>query len=156
MEKIESIIIAPHPDDEVIGCFSKLKENSIIIYDGDTEPKRREEALKLREYYPHCKQLFLKSIPSKFLDKINMILIPDPVYETHPLHRRWGALGEQLARDGQFVIFYNTTMTAPYIHEINDLKVKERVLSFVYPSQRSLWEYDKKYILFEGYCRWIF
>lgn len=156
MEEPKRIIIAPHPDDEIIGCFSKLTENCIIIYDGETEAHRREEVLKIREFYPSCKQLFQKTVPPAFLNKINMILIPDPIYETHPLHRRWGSLGEELVRDGQNVVFYNTTMTAPYIHEVKNHKVKEEILNSVYPSQSDLWKYEKKYILFEGYNKWIF
>lgn len=156
MEEPKRIIVAPHPDDEIIGCFGKLTENCIIIYDGETGAQRREEILNLREFYPSCKQLFQKTIPPSFLNRLNMILIPDPIYETHPLHRRWGALGEKLVRDGQNVIFYNTTMTAPYIHEVEDSEKKLYLLNDVYPSQSDLWRYEKKYILFEGYCKWIF
>ena len=66
-----------------------------------------------------------------------------------------GALGETLLRDGYNVIFYSTSMNAPYLHEVIDSTQKEILLNNVYPSQKSLWEYEKKYILFEGRNQWI-
>jgi len=152
----ERIIVAPHPDDEIIGCFEAMRDNSIIIYDGDTPKERREEALKLRRHYPQIKQMFQKAVPSHLKQGINLFYFPDPTFENHPLHRYWGAIGEQMAREGFNVIFYNTTMTAPYIHETKTPNKKEAILNEVYDSQKSLWRYEKKYILFEGYCKWIF
>ena len=152
----ERIIIAPHPDDEIIGCFEQLHDNSIIIYDGDTPQDRREEALQLRKHFPNIKQMFQKSIPPNLKQKEYILFFPDPVYEIHPLHRYWGAIGEQMAREGYFIVFYNTTMTAPYIHEVNNVNKKEALLNEIYASQKSLWQFEKKYILFEGYCKWMF
>ena len=152
-----TIIFAAHPDDEIIGCYEVLiKEKPLIIYSGDTEPKRREEALKLRGVVDIGPQLFLMSIPQNMMNKTNKFYFPDPVYERHPQHRLFGMMGEQLARIGMDVIFYNTNMNAPYIHECPDSKAKEELLNKVYPSQKNLWEWEKKYILFEGYNKWIF
>jgi hypothetical protein len=76
----ESIIVAPHPDDEIIGCYEILKkEKCIIIYYGETELKRREESMKLKNFISNVSvQLFLNSIPIPFLKKV--ILSP-PLYK---------------------------------------------------------------------------
>ena len=154
---METVIIAPHPDDEIIGCSQILeKTKPIIIYDGDTPPDRREEVKKLKEHTEVKIQLFQKSIPPNFLSKDCVLYIPDPYFETHPLHRRWGAIGEQVAREGHNVVFYTTNMNAPYIHEVSNPAGKESLLNTVYDSQRDLWRYEKKYILFEGYVQWLF
>ena len=152
------IIVAPHPDDEIIGCYEILTtaRKPIIIYSGDIDAGRREIVLNLKEHIDCKLQLFQMAIPQTFLDKNNTFYLPDPIYEIHPKHREWGMLGESLARNGFNVIFYNTTMTAPYIHECKDPEKKEELLNKVYPDQKSLWEYEKKYVLFEGYCKWIF
>ena len=154
---METVIVAPHPDDEIIGCYQVLvKENPIIIYDGDTDPERRDETKKLREHADIKVQLFQKSIPPNFLNAQTKIFVPDPIYEIHPLHRQWGSIGEEMARRGLNVIFYTTNMSAPYIHETVNMAAKEALLNTVYPSQADLWKYEKKYVLFEGYCQWYF
>ncbi|MCF8019913.1 MAG: hypothetical protein K9L62_10980 [Vallitaleaceae bacterium] len=152
------IIAAPHPDDEIIGCYEVLmkEKNPIIIYSADVDAGRRETVLKLKDEI-NCKlQLFQMTIPQTFLTKENIFYLPDPIYEFHPKHREWGFLGENLARNGFNVIFYNTTMTAPYIHECAKPDKKEELLNKIYHDQKSLWEYEKKYVLFEGYNKWIF
>jgi len=117
---------------------------------------RRNEAMKLKEYIAVKAQIFLMSVPPNLINENSVFYFPDPVYETHPIHRQYGMMGEQFAREGFDVTFYTTNMNAPYIHESTLVKEKEELLNNVYPSQKSLWEYDKKYILFEGYCKWIF
>lgn len=153
----ESIIVAPHPDDEVIGCWEVLKRDKcIIIYSGMTENKRREEALNLKDHYNISVQLFLNSIPPTFFNKNNTFYFPDPIHEVHPLHRQYGSMGESMARAGEDVVFYSTIMNVPYIHEVSESSDKEDDLNMFYPSQKDLWKYEKKFILFEGRCKWIF
>lgn len=154
------IIIAPHPDDEIIGCYGVLEkyhnERKIaVIYGPDCENERKEEMTKLKNYYS-CHQAVQNIVPQYLVQKENTFFFPDPVNEIHPDHRKWGIIGEDLARRGLDVIFYTIQMNVPYIHKINDPNNKESILNDVYPSQKSLWEYEKKYILFEGYCKWIF
>ena len=153
-------IVAPHPDDEIIGCYEIINNpaNSIIVmYTADVENKRREEAIKIRDYRKNVSlQLFQQTIPPPSLSDPNITFyFPDPVNEIHPEHRAWGVYGEGLARSGKDVIFYTTTMNVPYIHEVTEA-LKEDLLNAVYPSQKSLWEYEKKYVLFEGRCKWLF
>jgi hypothetical protein len=151
------VIVAPHPDDEIIGLFEILETSSpIIIYSGDLEESRRQTVLKLKEHANIKAQMFLMTLPTTLLNKDHIIYVPDPIYEIHPRHRYWGLLGESVARSGLNVIFYSVSMNAPYIHEVKESKKKEELLNKVYPDQADLWKYEKKYILFEGRCKWIF
>lgn len=148
------VIVAPHADDEIIGCFENLTRNPIIIYSDDIILERKMETKELLKYRNIKAQLFLRSIPSTFLNQNHEFFIPDPVYEIHPKHREWGHIGESMFRAGLDVTFYTTTMQAPYIHEVIEIGKKD-LLDIVYPSQKSLWEFDHKYYLFEGYCKWM-
>ncbi len=153
-----TIIIAPHYDDEIIGCYEILKSKRVfIIYTSMlNDNMRKEESLKIKEHFDIKGQIYTRQIPSNLLDKENKFYFPDPIYETHPSHRLEGMVGESFARDGFDVTFYSTNMTAPYIHEAENPFEKESMLNKCYPSQKSLWKFEKKFVLFEGYCKWIF
>ena len=153
------IIVSPHPDDECIGLYSVLVDPNtkpIIIYTENVPQNRRDEALKLREHVEIKSQLFQKNTPQTFIDPDNVLYFPHPTTETHFAHRLQGAQGEQLARAGFNVIFYSINMNAHFISEVKEPDKKEELLNKVYPSQASLWKYEKKYIFFEGKCKWIF
>ena len=156
----QHVIIAPHADDEIIGCYEIINnpDNKIaVMYSAELESDRRQEALQLREHRNNISmQLFQNSIPPTMLTDPNITFyFPDPINEIHPAHRIWGMVGEGMARDKKDVVFYTTIMNAPYIHEVND-DDKEKLLDTIYPSQKSLWEYEKKFVLFEGRCKWLF
>ena len=152
------IIVAPHPDDELIGCYEVISNyRTLILYDASTTAFRREEAMKLKDEFDIAAQMFLNTIPPQWLTMKNTVLFfPDPVYEVHPLHRQWGHAGEQMARAGQNVVFYNTIMNAPYIHECNLAPAKRDMLDKYFPSQKNMWKWEHKYFLFEGYNSWKF
>lgn len=152
------IIIAPHPDDEIIGCYEVVNNyKTMILYDASTPQLRREEAMKLKDEFDISAQVFLNTIPPPWLTLENTVFFfPDPIYETHPLHRQWGYGGEMMARAGQNVVFYNTIMNAPYIHEVADFLDKRNVLDKYFPSQKNMWAWDHRYNLFEGYNSWKF
>lgn len=158
-EGVDVVIVSPHPDDEIIGCYDVLsiKEISpIIIYTEELDSIRKKELLKLKDFVNIKTQLFLPTVPPILLEENNIFYFPDPIYETHPAHRGQGAIGEHLVRKGFNVIFYNTNMTAPYIYELEEPTKKKDLLNSVYPSQKDLWKYDHRYFLFEGYNQWLF
>lgn len=151
------VIIAPHYDDEIIGNFEILIQDPapIIIYTCHPDSEREKEAGNLRKYTNVKIQYFLNNIPSHLLSPDHILYFPDPVYEIHPLHRKWGAVGEECFRNGLNVVFYSTNMNAPYIHEVSQSQKKRQFLNEIYSSQSDLWRYDHKYFLFEGRCKWI-
>ena len=152
-----NIIIAPHPDDEIIGCFEVIKSDKTfgIIYTSNINQERKLESLNLKKFFHPALQIFTEIIPPTILENKNTFYFPDPYFEIHPSHRFWGSYGERLLREGLDIIFYSVNMSTPYIHESKFSELKENILNSVYPSQASLWKYEKKYIIFEGYNKWI-
>jgi len=146
------IIIAPHADDEIIGCYELLAKGLVekVLF---FTSKDCEEAIPSSEHFEFSIGLVEEH---DFPIVSNMIyLFPDPTTETHPLHRYLGNLGEEYLRRGEPVIFYTTNMLAPYLHEVSQAMLKAKCLDKLYPNKRSLWEYDHKYFLFEGYTQWM-
>lgn len=157
-EEKTHIIIAPHCDDEIIGCYEVLlkEKKVIVIYTENVDQNRREESLELKKHFDNVGvQLFLKHVPSNLLNKDSVLYFPSES-ETHPAHRKVFAHGEELARKGLNVIFYTTNMQPKWIHEVEIPEQKKQLLDIIYPSQKSLWEFDHKYFLFEGRCSWLF
>lgn len=158
-KKGEIVIIAPHADDEIIGCFEILRSNKCaIVYTERMSPERQKEIMTLKNYLDNpIMQFFLSQVPQSLMNPDNTYYFPDPIYEFHPAHRKQGHLGEQMLRDGFNVIFYSIQMNAPYIHELKEGTMVEKMslLDNVYPSQMSLWNNDAKYYLFEGRNKWI-
>lgn len=156
-EKI--IIVSPHCDDELIGLFEILPikgidKEAFIIYTNNTEHYRKIESEKLSDFF-NVTLIHFYAIPTDLLRYNYIYYFPDPIYEYHPHHRLMGQYGEKLLRDKYDVIFYSINMQTPYIHQVSDHSYKEDILNTVYPSQKDLWTHDKKYILFEGRCKWI-
>jgi len=153
----QRVIIAPHPDDEIIGNWEIItKYDSIVVYTSNVSNLRKEESVSIVEHTKISKQIFSDDIPYEYVSSPNVTFyMPDPVYETHPEHRKWGAIGEEMFRRGFDIIFYNTNMTAPYIHEVSDPNAKCDLLSKIYTSQKSLWKYEYKFFLFEGRNKWL-
>lgn len=149
------LIIAPHPDDEVIGCLSVLlsarlhaQETLAIFY-----------PCGLSDSGPHAvKKKFGVAITDKLpdLEKSDTIYAPDPYFEFHPEHRRWGHFAESLYRDRKVgsLLFYSINMSAPYIFEVPAPKMKRSILDECYSHKRDMWLYEHKYFLFEGLCAW--
>jgi len=153
MERRTSIIIAPHADDELIGCYSVLLTGTVgnVFYGSEAAI---EEAKACAAHFNFGRLLAEQALP----ESVGMgytFYFPDPAYELHPLHRYLGAIGEDMLRNGEDVIFYTTNMNAPYMHVVNAPEVKKGLLDSAYFEKRDLWKYDHKYFLFEGHCKWL-
>ncbi len=144
------VIVAPHADDEIIGCYEILKEKPIIVYTSNMDKIRNSELEKLNNFFELKGQYFNMTMNKRY-----RYYFPHPVYESHPDHRRDGMIGENMLRDGYDVTFYSTEMNAPFKYECKDFYGKKSLLEKVYPSQSSLWKYEHKFFLFSGYDKWV-
>jgi len=152
----------PHADDEIIGCSTILQTGLVKqIICGTHEVMK--ECNAAHKNLPK-KERFLCRMTTGFLERLSdfenhkndILFFPDPIYEIHPEHRVWGAVGERLLREkGYNVIFYSINMQAPYVRQVPNFERKKELLNQCYPGKKSLWRYEHKYFLFEGYNKWI-
>jgi hypothetical protein len=147
-------ILAPHPDDEIIGCYSILarKPADLTVY-------------FLNDFYPSIvpgikRSLEMFTFSARPFDENEwcsrmheMVYCPDPQYDIHPAHQYMGNLATKMFREGRILRlrFYTTMMNSPYIWEVKDTTAKREALNTCYPEKSDLWTYDHRYWLFEGY-----
>jgi len=164
---MKKFIYAPHVDDEVIGCSQLLDEDTLVVYVCEHMPieERQTEARAAASRLGHTPTWLhpnsigeaMSTICRAYKKEPFILLAPDPHWENHPDHRMLGSLilrgAEQIgARFGT----YSTNMQAPYIRELPPIAsdAKHKLLNSCFPSQRSLWETDHRYFLFEGVVEW--
>ena len=155
-------VVAPHPDDELIGTFSLITEKYVdvvltIVPVQDTRLTEINECARrfgfeLRKFvFEHELAQELKRIRE---EHDSVIFTPDPNFELHPYHKKISAIVDGICHDWQ-IYYYSIEMNTPYLKETQLPKKKREILDEVYPSQRHIWKYNEKYFLFEGYRKKI-
>lgn len=152
-------IWAPHPDDEIIGCWSVLSRKhlsadlEVVYFSGHDDPGIDRTRAR---FGFSTENVRFGPFHNSFQLYYQTVLAPDPAIDFHPLHQHVGQLAQQGFRDGRIerLILYTTRMNIPYVHEVSDPEAKRRALDECYPEKRSLWEHDHRFWLFEGHCEW--
>lgn len=166
------LIFAPHADDELIGCwslFTRMGERRLVAYCEHLDQTRLGEVMRAgREFDYEARSRAGESLTS-FIDNVlseatehqgqNKLTVwaPDPHWELHPLHKLVGALAHEASKRWSIPFgTYSTNMNVPYLRELSsyEREAKKRALDSYFPSQKSLWEHDHRYFLFEGMSIW--
>ena len=151
-----NIIIAPHVDDEVIGCYELLAANSIdkVIYItdfGEVTGPRKLEALKCAVRFKF-KAIFctLADIDQHLVPNCN-VYVPS-IKDLHPHHKLVNLFVHRLpCRSKLYMKFYSVEMNfAPRLLDENVREAKLDALTTLFPSQAALFNSDAKYWLFES------
>ena len=148
------VIVSPHNDDAVIGCWELVARGEVkkIIYinenneDALNEIKRFCEDFKIE--LDVCSDVgnVFKIVPLALID--NCIILVPSNNDHHPEHKLCSSLQYIIGRD--YIGLYSIDMNEQWVRETGNPKEKEEILNKYFPSKKDLWEYDKKYILFEG------
>ena len=143
------VVIAPHCDDEVIGCYTALMESnsSVVIFLYEVDAVRKQEATKSAAFFGFT-PLFPKSLKDALtyvstLRKNVEVLIPSRT-DAHKDHKTANRLFMPYATG-----FYSVDMvTANPLSSTTQTK-KRLALDTCYTSQSELWNNNAKYYLFE-------
>lgn len=143
------VIFAPHPDDEIIGCWRLLQDGFVshVYYFSELTAERRLEALTVSRNFGFI-PIFVQNGSHKDALKVpsdSIILVPS-VYDKHPDHAKVRSFGKTF---DNVVEFYSTDMNHKFdVLSFSDRYLKEKALKEYYPSQSKLFE-NEKYFLFE-------
>jgi hypothetical protein len=144
-----NVIVAPHPDDELIGCYKVLsqgKVDKVIYMTGDEQ--RRLEAMLCAEYFGFKPVFSNKRRLLSDIGKPTILYLPSRK-DMHPDHKYANKVARKVVCTK---IYYSVDKNIPYeVLSDKGMKTKESLLNMFYPSQSKLWENDKKYVFFEGY-----
>jgi hypothetical protein len=147
------VILAPHVDDEVIGCFSLLaaKKVSHVVYFFDLDPKRIKEAHASASYFGF-NPVVLGATSWGAMNSTNFetILVPN-IKDLHPHHKAVNQIGRSGLLPGQKILFYSVDMNTE-LSVLDQPKAERKLeaLNTLFPSQKRLWLRDDKYWLFES------
>jgi len=151
VNKDKYIILAPHVDDEVIGCYRLLMEGNVthVFYFYELSYERKREALRCAEEFGFT-TVFMDSNISAVtlveLSKERIILAPS-VHDLHPDHKRLNRYARNII--GADVLFYSVDMNSKF-DVLNEIGVdKEVILKRLFKSQEALFA-NEKYFLFES------
>jgi len=143
------IVVAPHPDDELIGCFLMIKRGLVdgVAYADLSNEAEWKAAVSL------CEDLGLEfyTVDEFLRDRppLRVLFLPSPK-ERHPLHKRCYYLFSDYPC--WVKVTYVTEMSEGVILLPPDLREEKRgMLDRYYPMKSDLWLYEHKYFLFEGY-----
>lgn len=141
------IILAPHVDDEVIGCFRLLLSGSVktVIYFFDLDEERKAEALESSKRFGFI-PISYSSATILNIPEDQVMVVPH-ISDNHP-HHKWV---NQWAKQWPNVKLYysvdmdrNVELLSPEISYLKQTSLKQ-----LFPSQLSLFE-NAKYYLFES------
>lgn len=138
------VILAPHVDDEVIGCYRLLEAGRVsdVFYFYDLTNARKEEALRVADYFGFTAHFESSDFPT---DKI--FYVPN-IADQHPHHKELNIYSRSLSCQKRY---YSIDMNVKFdVLPVHVMASKLAVLHEFYPSQRKLFDKDDKYHLFES------
>lgn len=151
---IKTLIIAPHVDDELIGCYPVLKrfmeygKNDLLdvvwLYEASNDrlAEGRGAALFLGFRGFTCTPESLGLLITS--NQYDQVYVPAR-QDWHADHKKANTLARQYATHFYSVDMFNGKPLAPA-----DRDDKKRLLDQFYPSQKKLWANDAKYYLFSA------
>jgi len=163
----EHIIIAPHPDDELIGCYGILQRAErvlVVLPSWATTCARGKETEAVLQKTGvlgkrHTLCFGLSAIIGKRFPTVPVVWLPDPNYETHPQHKEAFSTYSKYINGGSCLFMdtstifglYSTQMNTPYLHELRPSASKQKEeLATLYKSQKGYFKQHNDSFFFEG------
>jgi len=144
---MRTLIVAPHPDDELIGCYSILKDSTRrtdVLVLNDLTPERIKELQACSKAY-NFNILDAKSVNANLQIKAYQEVYVPSRNDWHAEHKKANREYLEYATH-----YYSVDMVNGKPLPLKDRLGKQNALNTLYPSQSALWLKDEKYFLFEA------
>jgi len=143
-----NIIIAPHIDDELIGCYSILNDIDEVYYFFDITEERKLEAINVgKKFNFDC--YFNKSMEDIIFTAEDIVYVTTSM-DLHKDHKSINRLAKIAKNKYHFTLkYYSIDMNRKpkFLSKLH--KQKKMNMYELYPSQKGLFDSDEKYFLFE-------
>lgn len=140
-------IFAPHPDDELIGCFSVLRARKVkrVVFFNELSNERKQEAATAGNKYGFIADF--KGYNFRLKNLTNILYVPTRD-DNHPHHKTASQFAKSIG--GVDKQYYSVDLDKKCSLLPEKLrKEKKNALDYCYPSQKDLWDKNAKYYLFE-------
>jgi len=150
-------IIAPHADDELIGCYRMIKNEMVtgVIYVDQMPRERVNEAFRFCNDF-NLDPYFACGNIGQLYDHLydidtEAIAIPS-MYDDHILHKLIYSLVFYSRLLSRTIYVYSAYMNDSFIEPLESKAMEEKLmlLDKYYPSQKDLWKNENKFFIFEG------
>lgn len=145
----KALIVAPHVDDEVIGCWSILNGDLevTVLYLEELTDERKAEAHRCASHFGFTPVFYDDQHSSRAVrdaaeQRAYQVVCVPSRKDAHAAHKRANASWRMLATH-----YYSVDMQEGVL--LPDAEEKRKVLDSLFPSQADLWKYCQKYWLFE-------
>lgn len=157
-------IIAPHPDDDLIGCYKQIKAERIkgVAYYSLESEEREAEAKKFCRSFNLRYKAFDRDMDAFIrwaaAEALTPLYLPSP-NDRHAAHRLLFYVTLDMRKDFRlsptyvYSVYMDDFFATPLSED--DALQKRNVLNAFYASQSSLWQHDHRYFLFEGMVRLV-
>ena len=144
-------IFAPHPDDEIIGCYSVLSDRKVkrVVYFYELSAVRKKEARDAADRFGFIADFRGFQFPTRFLTKCLLVPTRD---DSHPHHKEVNRFSKSIGGVDKGYYSVNLDKKCTLLSD-KVRKAKKNALDTCYPSQIKLWNCDARYILFERITR---
>ena len=140
---MSKIILAPHLDDEIIGCFSVMNEvDKVVYYTYDyRESQINKFPIEWQDKYVRGDAFDLSALGSG-----DIVYVPSR-FDLHPFHK---VVRHKILDNHKVTkMFYSIDMNVPWLEEEQEPRRKLDVLKQMFPGE-DLFEKNAKYWLFKS------
>lgn len=151
---MKTLILSPHIDDELIGCYSVLSSFRAgsktdildVMWLYETTEERLKEGHALADHFGFTgAMVFSAQVPELIIqNRYDKVYVPAR-QDWHIDHKTTNQLFRQYATN-----FYSVDMVNGVPLDDKEVLEKKTLLDQFYPSQAKLWEHDAKYYLFDA------